>query len=640
MITNDRRTHHASGQVRPPRRARRALAGLAATGVGVLAACNGSCGGPTAGTLARGRPSPEAGDAGSDRDAPSTPAATRSPDVETGPATALGVGGATLNGRAHPHGRPARAWFEIGETTAYGRTTAARPLPPPLEAHYHESWDTGLGGWAGGMSMKDLVHRAAGGARGGYVAYTDTQGAGDDVNHVDGIGIVHLPQYGAPGSSKGAPSFQLAAGSPDFRDARISVHLRGRRFVPNGTELAFWMQCDSDVAAQDTDDWRRANWAFTGRPLTDALASGAWEHVTYRLPSDSTQWSYAGRYVAQNRPNYAYWPLEESLSHVNNNFFHILLFVALHAEPRGGIDFDELDITYRNHSLVRAAAGARLVRVTPESAEPADRLVDGYRHGEGRTWKSAPSPTNPVEIVYELAPDVTVERVQIHQHEVWPSDEVDVSLSNDGRSWAPLAQGRLPRSSPGGPNFTHWAATGLGGRGRYLRVAIRSGFRKEHWGLGEIEVFGSGATFVTEDDWATISRDALELAPGRPLHYRLVVETDAGRLVGEDRTFTPADGTRPLVETGAAFRLGRSSATVEGRVNALGSETTVRVEYGASASYGSATGEVGVGLEETPRTVRIALTDLAPGTTWHYRIVATGPGGVAAGADATFTTSP
>lgn len=619
---------------RAPRARRLALPWLA-----TLAACSGSCGerGGPRGSVGAATPLGTAppDDAGSDAGALSRPSA----DVVTGEATSVGATGVSFNGRVHTHGRPARAWFEYGETAAYGAATEPRWLPPPLEAHYRETWDKGLAGWAGGVSGKDLVHRAAGGASRGYVAYTDPRGFGDDVNHLDGLGTVHLAQYVYPGTFPGEPSVALGGGAPDLRDARVKVHLRGRAFVGRGAELGFWLQSDADLAKQDTNDWRRTNWAFTGRFLTDALRSGAWERVEYTLPTDSTQWSYAGRYVAQQRPNYVYWPIEDALGRVSTDFFHMLVLVDRYAEPSGGIDFDELEVIYRNHSLVRAAAGAKLVRVTPPSEDAAERLVDGHRHGDGRAWTSAANPTNPVEIVYELASGVVVERVQLHQHLEWPSDEVDVATSDDGASWAPLAQGHVPKVGPRGPNHAYWLAADLAGRGRYLRVAIRSGHRKERWGLGEIEVFGRGPRFATEDGTTTVSRDAV-VRPGRAVHYRLVVEGDTGRLVGEDRTFAVPDGRLPAITTGGAPRVGRKEATVEARVTPLGSETTVRVEYGADTTYGKATPEVAVGLEETPRTVRVQLAELAPSTTWHYRFVATGPRGSAFGADATLVTAP
>ena len=62
-------------------------------------------------------------------------------------------------------------------------------------------------------------------------------------------------------------------------------------------------------------------------------------------------------------------------------------------------------------------------------------------------------------------------------------------------------------------------------------------------------------------------------------------------------------------------------------------------EYGIDTSYGSQTAAVpvGSGTADVPSTATIDA--LAPGTTYHYRAVATNSGGTAPGADMTFTTA-
>ncbi len=50
------------------------------------------------------------------------------PVATTQPASAITENQATLNGIVNPNGAAANAWFEWGETTAYGNNTAAQPL--------------------------------------------------------------------------------------------------------------------------------------------------------------------------------------------------------------------------------------------------------------------------------------------------------------------------------------------------------------------------------------------------------------------------------------------------------------------------------------------------------------------------------
>jgi len=51
------------------------------------------------------------------------------PAVTTGAATNITTGGATLNGSVNPNTNPTQDWFQIGQTTAYGLTTAAQSAP-------------------------------------------------------------------------------------------------------------------------------------------------------------------------------------------------------------------------------------------------------------------------------------------------------------------------------------------------------------------------------------------------------------------------------------------------------------------------------------------------------------------------------
>jgi hypothetical protein len=111
------------------------------------------------------------------------------------------------------------------------------------------------------MSGKDLVHHAEGGISGGFMRFNEP--SGDDPNHVDGIGTLHLTSYFYPATHPSAAGFQgwWGGGDPDLRDAKVTLSVRGNEFVPNGTEFVWWTQSDNDIAKQMTPNWRRANWA-------------------------------------------------------------------------------------------------------------------------------------------------------------------------------------------------------------------------------------------------------------------------------------------------------------------------------------------------------------------------------------------
>ncbi len=95
----------------------------------------------------------------------------------------------------------------------------------------------------------------------------------------------------------------------------------------------------------------------------------------------------------------------------------------------------------------------------------------------------------------------------------------------------------------------------------------------------------------------------------------------------------------PTAITGSVTAIGPTTATVNGTVNPNGQATTWWVEYGTSTSYGSKSVNANAGSGTGNSAVSAPLTSLAPGTTYHYRFVATNAAGTARGGDGIFTTS-
>ncbi len=96
----------------------------------------------------------------------------------------------------------------------------------------------------------------------------------------------------------------------------------------------------------------------------------------------------------------------------------------------------------------------------------------------------------------------------------------------------------------------------------------------------------------------------------------------------------------PVVEKEVAAEVDTSEAKLGTLVNPGGIGTSYRFEYGTTTAYGHSTPfpEGSVGEEITSRTVWAAASGLEPGTTYHYRVVATNELGEAVGPDRTFTT--
>jgi hypothetical protein len=120
----------------------------------------------------------------------------------------------------------------------------------------------------------------------------------------------------------------------------------------------------------------------------------------------------------------------------------------------------------------------------------------------------------------------------------------------------------------------------------------------------------------------------------------LVASSPAGNVTGPDETFTTPPVPTPVVATGGAGEVGLGAATLSGSVNPQGFETGYFFEYGPSVGYGQRwpSIDVALGSQSGTQSVVTFLQNLQPGTLYHYRLVATNPGGTGYGTDQTFQT--
>ncbi len=126
-------------------------------------------------------------------------------------------------------------------------------------------------------------------------------------------------------------------------------------------------------------------------------------------------------------------------------------------------------------------------------------------------------------------------------------------------------------------------------------------------------------------------------------HYRIVASNAAGTTFGADVSFRASSGqppgAAPSVSTGGVTDLTTSGVTLLGTVNPNGGFTNAYFEYGPTAAYGSVTQALGAGNGTVPVNLSAAVTGLAPGTLYYYRLVAQNSLGTTVGTGATFTTN-
>ena len=94
----------------------------------------------------------------------------------------------------------------------------------------------------------------------------------------------------------------------------------------------------------------------------------------------------------------------------------------------------------------------------------------------------------------------------------------------------------------------------------------------------------------------------------------------------------------PVIANVGASAIGTSGAMLSATVTADAPAATVQFQYGTTTAYGSSTTpQSASGL--TPVGLLAQVSALAPGTTYHLRVIATSQDGTSASADQTFTTA-
>jgi formylglycine-generating enzyme required for sulfatase activity len=155
-------------------------------------------------------------------------------------------------------------------------------------------------------------------------------------------------------------------------------------------------------------------------------------------------------------------------------------------------------------------------------------------------------------------------------------------------------------------------------------------------GLGVVAGTNTGPVLVQEL--------IIELAPATTYHFQLYGSNSDGIASGGDLTFTTsAPLPDALVQTFAASNVTTTSAVLLGNVNNNGSAFVGEFEWGTTTNYGDDSNDnqfYDFPNQFQPVDESYVLTNLAPNTTYHYRIVGYNGGpDEALGNDVVFTTS-
>lgn len=138
----------------------------------------------------------------------------------------------------------------------------------------------------------------------------------------------------------------------------------------------------------------------------------------------------------------------------------------------------------------------------------------------------------------------------------------------------------------------------------------------------------------------TVSSKASGLSPETAYRYRVAVTTNGGSVTNGSQTFETLPEVPPTAATEAPTTVTQNTAIIKGRVNPHGgSASNCHFELGTSISYGSNFSCPLPGPVATDVTESKKISGLAPGTTYHYRLVVTTNAGTSAGDDVAFMTA-
>jgi hypothetical protein len=149
---------------------------------------------------------------------------------------------------------------------------------------------------------------------------------------------------------------------------------------------------------------------------------------------------------------------------------------------------------------------------------------------------------------------------------------------------------------------------------------------------------------VTGNSLTTVSYRIENLTPMTICHFRVKAENSQGTAYGDDMTFTSLGVQAPSIarpienKKAVATNISATGATISRKVNANGLSTTVTFEYGTTTSYGSIITAFQSPVAGNIDTyVSADITDLTPGTTYHFRVKAENSDGIVYGTDYEFT---
>ena len=134
-----------------------------------------------------------------------------------------------------------------------------------------------------------------------------------------------------------------------------------------------------------------------------------------------------------------------------------------------------------------------------------------------------------------------------------------------------------------------------------------------------------------------VSLAVSNLTPGWTYHFCLVATNSAGTSYGSDQSFATL-AVPPTVSNAPATGIALTTATLNGMVDPNGQSTSAWFQWGTNTSYGNVTSVTNLPATNASLAVSMAVSNLTPGLTYHFQLLASNSAGVTLSSDQSFAT--
>jgi photosystem II stability/assembly factor-like uncharacterized protein len=586
------------------------------------------------------------------------------PSASTLAASSITATNCTLNGTVNPNGAPTSAYFRYGLTTNYGSYSATNTLPATNVALSVSKLTSNL--TANTTYHFQLVcTNSAGTAVGGDLSFltlspppvvttlpatsiTATNATLNGSINPNGVTTLGYFQYGLTtnygylGGFSVLPATNATLTMPGLVVTSLSG-AAGTNWTQTSAPNRSWysMASSADGTRLAAVDWNGGIWSSTNSGVTWQKTSAPntnWNHIA--SSADGTRLgavNYGGG-IWTSTDGAVTWTPTSAPTNLWNSIVSSADGLRLVASVNGGGIFSSTNggVTWTQTSapsapawfLAASAGGTRLA---------AAACYGGiWTSTDGATWAPTSAPTN---CWYSITCSADGTRLAAGQNPggIWSSadgggtwTQASAPTTNNWYSIASSADGmRLAAGqSPGGI----WTSTDGGGTWTASDAPSASWYALASSGDGTRLAAGVNGGGL----WTSVG-PASNLQPGTVYNYRLVgINTSTGW--GSNLTFITSL-LAPSVQTLAASSITATNATLNGTVNPNGAATTAYFRYGLTTNYGSYSATNTLPATNTTRSVSNLIGSLAPGSGYHFQLVAMNAAGSSVGADLTFTTS-